>query len=77
MEKFDGKNDFNLWREKMIARLANLGLDEALNGELKMPSSLSEKEKLEILKKTRNTIVLSLSDQILRKVVKEKSAAEM
>ena len=77
MEKFDGKNDFNLWREKMIAHLGNLGLDEALKGESKMPSSLSEKEKSDILKKARNTIVLSLSDQILRKVVKEKSAAEM
>ena len=77
MEKFDGKNDFNLWRAKMMAHLGNLGLDEALKGESKMPTSLSEKEKSEILKKARNTIVLSLSDQILRKVVKEKSAAEM
>ncbi|EXB77510.1 hypothetical protein L484_015435 [Morus notabilis] len=33
IEKFDGKNDFNLWREKMMAHLGNLGLDEALKGE--------------------------------------------
>ena len=37
-----------------------------------MSSSLSD-----ILKRIRNTIVLILSDQILRKVVKEKTAAEM
>ena len=55
MEKFDGKNDFNLWREKMIAHLGNLGLDEALKGESKMPSSLSEKEKYVILKKMLET----------------------
>ena len=42
-----------------------------------MSSSLSDKEKSDILKRTRNTIVLTLSDQILRKVVKEKTAAEM
>ena len=44
MEKFDGRNDFNLWREKMMAHLGNLGLDEALKGESKMSTSLSEKE---------------------------------
>lgn len=38
---------------------------------------MTDKEKAEILKKARNTIVLSLSDQVLRKVVKEKSAAEI
>ena len=77
LEKFDGKSDFNLWREKMIAHLGNLGLDEALKGESKMSSSLSEKERGDILKRARNTIVLCLSDQILRKIVKEKSAAEI
>lgn len=75
MEKFDGRNDFNLWIEKMIAHLGNLSLDEALNGESKMPNTITNKG--EILKKTRNTIVLSLSDQILRKVIKEKSACDM
>ena len=64
IEKFDGKNDFNLWRKNMIAHLGNLGLDEALKGELKMSSALSEKEKSEILKKARNMILLSVNDQI-------------
>ena len=60
-----------------MAHLGNLGLDEALRRESKMSSSLNEKEKAEILKKARNAIILSLSDQILKKVVKEKSTAEM
>lgn len=58
VEKFDGRNDFNLWREKMIAHMGNLGLDEALKSESKMPDTIT---KGEILKKARNTIVLSLS----------------
>ena len=61
----------------MIAHLKNLGLDEALMGESKTSSALSEREKSEILKKARNTILLSLNDQILRKVIKESTAIGM
>ena len=77
VEKFDGKNDFNIWREKMNAHLGILGLDEALKGEAKMSSSLSDKERAEMAKNARNTIILSLGDQILRKVIKETTAAGM
>jgi len=51
IEKFDGKNDFNLGIEKMMAHMGNFGLDEALKGESKMISTIDEKEKAEILKK--------------------------
>ena len=61
----------------MEAHLGNLGLDEALKGESKMSIELTLERKTEILKKEKNTIILSLSDQILRKLVKEKSAAGM
>ena len=61
----------------MVAHLDNIGLDEALKGETNMSSSLSNKQKANILKKARNTIVLSLGDQILRKVIKEESTADI
>jgi len=77
IEKFDGKNDFILWKIKMEAHLRNLGLDEALKGESKMSESLTSDRKQEILKKAKNSIILSLSDQILRKVVKEPTTAGM
>ena len=32
IEKFDGTNDFAIWKMKMLALLGNLGLDEALEG---------------------------------------------
>ena len=46
-------------------------------GETKMSPSLEAKEKAEILKKSRNKIIISLCDQILRKVIKEKTVAGM
>ena len=61
----------------MVAHLGNLGSVEALKGETNMLSSLLDKQKADILMKARNTIVLSLDDQILRKVIKEKSTADM
>lgn len=45
IEKFNGKNDFALWRMKMRAMLVHQGLEEALEGERKFPSTLSEKKK--------------------------------
>lgn len=77
IEKFNGKNDFYLWREKMKAHLGNMGLDEALKGEEKMSESLDKSKREDILKKARNTIVLSLEDEILRKVIREETAAAM
>lgn len=38
VEKFDDKNDFNLWREKM-AHLGNLGLEEALKEKFETEAS--------------------------------------
>ena len=51
IEKFDGVNDFSLWKIKMLALLGNLGFDEALQGEAKMPTSYSEGKMKEIFNK--------------------------
>ena len=42
VEKFNGQNDFGLWKMKMRALLGNLGLDKALKAEKKLPKTLSE-----------------------------------
>ena len=75
IEKFDGSNDFGLWKMKMLAHLGNLGLDLALGKEF--PESMDEEKKKEVLKKAYNTLILSLSDKVLREIVKCKSAAEV
>ena len=42
-----------------------------------MPQTMSDEKKEEVMKRARNTIILSLGDQVLRKVIKEKTAAAM
>uniref|UniRef100_A0A251V331 Putative zinc finger, CCHC-type n=1 Tax=Helianthus annuus TaxID=4232 RepID=A0A251V331_HELAN len=75
LEKFDGKNDFGLWRVKMRALLVHQGIVDALAGEAKLPAGLTDKEKKDILEKAHSAIILSLGDRVLREVSKETSAA--
>lgn len=77
IEKFTGKNDFGLWRLKMRAILVLQGLQDALAGEGKLPSTLTEKEKKDLLENARSALILSLGDRVLREVSKEKTAAEI
>jgi len=89
VEKFDGRGDYTLWKEKLMAHMDILGLTTALK-ETKVTDSDPEdsegdeketKEKQDLLEekkgKARSTIVLSVSDQVLRKIKKEKTAASM
>ncbi|CAL9236211.1 unnamed protein product, partial [Arabidopsis halleri] len=90
VEKFDGRGDYTLWKEKLLAHLEILGLSEALKDteiseeKVSDPEETDEgdvKEKkgtfMEKARKARSTIILSVSDQVLRKIIKEKTAASM
>ena len=77
IEKFDGNNDFGLWRLKMHALLVQNGLHKALMGKNTLSEKLSNEEKDELLEKAYGRIVLFLSDGVLRKVVQKKTAAGM
>ena len=77
IEKFDGQNDFALWKMKMSELLGNLGLEEALEGEAKMSKNYTTEQKKEIVKKAYNTLILSLGDKVLREVSKMKTAAKI
>ncbi|KAL5764194.1 hypothetical protein ACOSP7_016547 [Xanthoceras sorbifolium] len=65
VEKFNGENDFSLWRVKMRALLVHQGLVKALKGKDPLPESMSDKDKDEILEKAHSAILLSLRDEIL------------
>lgn len=69
IEKFNGKNNFGLWRLKIRALLVQQGYEAALAGEKNLPLTLSDKDKI------HSTLILCLADRILREVSKEKSAA--
>ncbi|KAL5544284.1 hypothetical protein UlMin_008068 [Ulmus minor] len=75
IEKFDGSNDFGLWKMKMLAHLGILGLDLAL--ENVFPKTMDVEKRTEVLKKAYNTLILCLSDKVLREIVKCKSAADV
>ncbi|CAL9232331.1 unnamed protein product [Arabidopsis halleri] len=81
-----------MWKEKLMAHLDILGLSSALKqvdalvekvSDLKLSEEeeKEEKEKREALeeklRKARSTIVLSVTDRVLRKIKKEQTAAAM
>ncbi|KAK1423937.1 hypothetical protein QVD17_19248 [Tagetes erecta] len=82
LEKFDGRNDFSLWRMKMKALLVHQGLVKALEGvDPVVPEKATEKEKHDVEEKWKNlkekahsAIILSLGDKVLREVSKETTA---
>jgi len=73
IEKFTSKNDFRLWRMKMRALLVHHGLEQALEGEKGLPTTMSEREKKKVLNKAHSALILSFGDKVLREVSKEKS----
>ena len=92
VEKFDGRGDYTMWKEKLMAHLDILGLSVALKeteavevqpaGSKQTEEEAKESaEKMEALdekrRKARSTIVLSVTDRVLRKIKKEQTAAAM
>ncbi|KAH9685060.1 hypothetical protein KPL70_013801 [Citrus sinensis] len=82
LEKFTGKNDFNMWKVKMKALLITQGLGDALEPVTKKEgieasSSLTPQQATDIDKRARSTIILSLGDSVIREVAKEKTVADL
>ena len=75
IEKFNGNNDFGIWRLKMHALLVQNGLQKALKGNNALSDKLLDNEKDELLEKAYTHILLFLSDGVLRKVAQEKTAS--
>ncbi|WVZ05356.1 hypothetical protein V8G54_018702 [Vigna mungo] len=65
VEKFNGANDFGLWKIKMEAIL------------IQMSGAMTQEEKKKMGDKARSAIILCLGDKVLREVAKEKTAAEI
>lgn len=82
MENFNGKNDFNLWKLKIEALLITQGLGDALQPVImkdrKVGSSSNTPEEMaEIDKKAKGTIILSLTDLVIREVANEPTFAAL
>ncbi|KAL6327528.1 hypothetical protein AAG906_021615 [Vitis piasezkii] len=74
VEKFNGSNDFTLWKLKMKALLVQLKCAQAIEGEEKLPVGLTAAEKEEVVSRAHSAILLSLADEVLREVADETTA---
>ncbi|KAL6351275.1 hypothetical protein AAG906_035067 [Vitis piasezkii] len=74
VEKFNGLNDFTLWKLKMKALLVQQKCAQAIEGEEKLPVGLTAAEKEEVVSKAHSAILLSLADEVLREVADETTA---
>ncbi|GJZ41047.1 retrovirus-related pol polyprotein from transposon TNT 1-94 [Tanacetum coccineum] len=77
VEKFDGSNDFGLWRVKMRCLLIQHGWEAALDP---FPRTMIDTDKTaalktDVYKKAHSTLLLCLDNKVLREVNKEDSAA--
>ena len=85
IEKFNGKNNFNLWRIKMRALLkkqhlwapvASASVKKPVTSDSKEKASASKTEELtEQEEKAHSLILLSMSDEVLYEVANEETAS--
>ena len=75
LEVFNGKGDFLLWRKKMKAVLIQQKVGKALDDSY--PTAWNEEKRKEVDEIAYSTIILHLSDSILRKVDESKTTAEL
>ncbi|KAL5774200.1 hypothetical protein ACOSP7_011757 [Xanthoceras sorbifolium] len=69
--KFDRKINFTLWQVRMRAVLVQSGVQKVLKGD--KPPDMKDADWEDIDEKARSAIQLSLSDEVLREVISEKT----
>ncbi|KAK9715446.1 hypothetical protein RND81_06G165800 [Saponaria officinalis] len=74
IEKFDGKISYAIWHVQMQAVLIQNGLKKAFDGKSKKPATMEDEQWDEIDEKALSVIQLCLSREVLREVIKEKTA---
>jgi cell division cycle protein 20 (cofactor of APC complex) len=71
VEKFNGMNDFNLWRIRLHNLLVQQGLFKVLKGIDCLPKRMDDKDKKNIMEQALSAIQLCLSNEVMRKVIEE------
>ncbi|GKC35823.1 hypothetical protein Tco_1048207 [Tanacetum coccineum] len=77
VKKFDGSNDFGLWRVKMWCLLIQHGWEAALDpfSETMADAEKTAVLKTDVYKKAHSALLLCLDNKVLREVNKEATAA--
>jgi hypothetical protein len=71
VEKFSGKSNFEFWKLKMWDLLVQQGLQKALAGKLKKPTTMTNEEWEDLDVKCLSTIRLCLADDVLFNIIGE------
>ncbi|BBN20345.1 hypothetical protein MPTK1_8g18390 [Marchantia polymorpha subsp. ruderalis] len=74
IERFNGKGDFALWRQRMKAILVQMKISKTIDPEAKHAESITAEDKAEMNELAYSTIGLYLGDKVLREVANEKTA---
>ena len=74
IDKFDGSGDFGIWRRKVKALLSQQKILKAIESPDKLPECLTVEQKDDMLEMALGTIILNLSDNVLREVNDETTA---
>jgi hypothetical protein len=75
IEKFNGKNNFEIWKVKMHDLLVQQGLVKVLLGKSKNPVTISDEEWEEIDVRALSAICLCLADDVMFNIVSEKTTS--
>jgi hypothetical protein len=73
VEKFSGKNNFELWKLKMHDLLVQQGVVKALLGKAKQPTTITDDDWDEMDARALSAIRLCLADDVLFNIVSEKT----
>ena len=77
IDKFDASGDFGIWRRKVKALLSQQKILNAIEGPKKLPDNMKEEQKNDMLEMALGTIILNLSDNVLREVNGETNACNV
>jgi hypothetical protein len=69
VEKFSGKNNFELWKLKMRDLLVQQGLQKALAGKTKKPTSMPDEDWEDLDARALSTIHLCLANEVLFNII--------
>jgi hypothetical protein len=75
IEKFNIKNNFEIWKVKMHDLLVQQGVVKAFLGKAKQPASITDEDWDEMDARALSSIRLCLADDVLFNIVTEKTAA--
>lgn len=75
IEKFNGKNNFEIWKLKMHDLLVQQGMAKAMLGRSKQPYPMTDDEWNELDGRALSGIRLCLADDVLFNIVSEKTVA--